>query len=61
MGRAEESSVPQAAPESVRELPPAARFDRFIGFGASTRRVALADALACVGLVVAELQGAAAA
>jgi hypothetical protein len=45
-----------ATPESAR-LPPATWFDRFIGFGANSRVVALADAIACVRLVVVELQG----
>jgi hypothetical protein len=37
-------------------LPPAVWFDRFIGLGAGTRRVALEDAIECIRLVIAELQ-----
>jgi hypothetical protein len=39
------------------KLPPAEWFDRFIGLGAGTRRVALEDAIACVRLIIVELQG----
>jgi hypothetical protein len=43
-------------PEPVK-LPPAQWFDRFIGLGANSRHVSSDDAIACVRLVVAELQG----
>ena len=45
-----------AVPEPVK-LPPAEWFERFIGFGADSRRVALADAIECVRLIVIELKG----
>ena len=39
------------------KLPPAQWFDRFIGLGANSRHVSSDDTIACVRLVVAELQG----
>ena len=44
-------------PSEPVKLPPAQWFDRFIGYGANSRVVALADAIACVRLVITELQG----